>query len=114
MQYIVALVMMLALTAVAHASALTGDDLRRAVAGKTVAINTSQGQAIVRFQPNGSMFGRMGSHEDRGRWWISADRLCHRWNVWLDEQSHCLKIVKSGRTVYWTRDDGMTGTARIL
>jgi hypothetical protein len=54
-----------------------------------------------------------GSERDSGTWWVSRDRLCQRWDKWLDGKSYCFTLRRDGRTVHWTRNDGTTGVATI-
>jgi hypothetical protein len=99
---------------------LVGEALRTAVAGKTIHLETPIGTVPVAYAPNGTLYGRgggvaayLGASEDRGRWWVSSQQLCQRWNVWLDAKPHCYTIRRDGDRVQWTRDDGRTGSARI-
>ncbi len=106
----------------AMASPLSGKELRRALAGKTIYLSTPLGISVpIRYRANGTMVGRakavlvryVGSPRDRGVWWISGNRLCQRWGKWLDGRAYCYSFRKKGRTVYWRRNDGRTGTAVI-
>lgn len=99
---------------------LAGDSLRSAVSGKTIHLETPLGTVPVAYAPNGTLHGRgngvaayLGASEDRGRWWVTAQRLCQRWNTWLDARPHCYTIRREGDRVHWKRDDGRSGTARI-
>ena len=110
----------LAVSAPAEPSKLTGDALRQAVSGKTVLIATPIGSFPIRYNSNGTMTGRapafvasLGTTRDRGQWWIADDRLCQRWYQWLAAKRHCFKLQHAGPTVYWLRDDGLSGTATI-
>lgn len=99
---------------------LAGDTLRSAVAGKTVYVSTPVGSVPIVYRSNGTMTARSrilagysGPESDRGVWWVSNDRLCQRWQTWLDKEQHCYKMQKQGNTVYWSREDGRSGTATI-
>jgi hypothetical protein len=99
---------------------LSGDSLRAAVAGKTVYLATPVGAVPISYRPNGTMQGQsgslaayIGSGTDRGTWWIARDRLCQRWDTWLDGKLHCYRMRRDGDVVHWSRDDGRTGTATI-
>jgi hypothetical protein len=99
---------------------LAGDALRKAVAGRTVSLETPLGALPINFRIDGSMQGTAGelatytgSDQDNGRWWIAADRLCQRWNKWLGGRSYCFTLRQRGRSVHWTRSDGLTGMATI-
>ncbi len=55
----------------------------------------------------------LGTERDRGQWWIADDRLCQRWDQWLDTKQYCFKLRRVDATVSWLRDDGLSGTAMI-
>lgn len=118
----------LMLASTAHASdepvLLTGKDLRSAVSGKTIYIQTAIGAEVpIRYQPNGTMNGSSSVHlaalageevnADTGRWWVTRAELCQQWNKWSHGRAHCYKLRASGKTVHWSRNDGETGTARL-
>jgi hypothetical protein len=101
-------------------SALQGTALRQAVAGKTVNLETPLGALPISFRVDGTMHAQTvqlaaytGSTQDRGIWWIAADKLCQRWNNWLSRQSYCFSLRQQGRQVHWTRNDGLSGLATI-
>ena len=101
---------------------LGGDLLQRAVAGKTVHLDTPLGVAIpITFHANGIMSGKagvleyfLGAETDRGRWWIADGKLCQKWFKWLDAQPSCMRLQQDGDRIFWRRDDGVNGTARIV
>lgn len=106
----------------ANTGALNGSELRKAVAGKTVYLSTSGIVLPISYRSNGTMRGQLkafaaalagGKPTDSGRWWISNDQLCQRWNRWLDGKSYCYKLTRNGQSVVWVRNDGRSGTARI-
>jgi hypothetical protein len=112
----------LAQAVVAQESALTGQQLKQAVAGKTVYVSTPLGSVPIRYSANGTISARTDlalldgekTTSDRGRWWVSGDRLCIRWQNWMDGRSYCFSMQKTSATsVRWQRHDGKTGTARI-
>jgi hypothetical protein len=99
---------------------LAGETLRKAVAGKTVHLETPLGSLPISYRDNGTMHSSTlqlaaytGSVRDRGIWWIVADRLCQRWNTWLEGKSYCFRLRQEGDSVQWTRDDGLSGVATI-
>ena len=110
-------------TAVAQESQaqMDNDALRRAVAGRTVHLATPLGSLPIKYRLDGTMSGSAGSlasytgsERDRGRWWVVADKLCQRWNMWLDAKSYCFRLrQQDGSTVHWTRNDGVSGVATI-
>lgn len=99
---------------------LQGSTLQKAVAGKTVHLATPLGSLPIKFRIDGSMSGRAGdlasytgSAQDSGRWWVSAEKLCQRWQTWLDGKTYCFTLRQQGKTVHWVRNDGMSGRAII-
>lgn len=104
----------------ADSSALSGSLLHQAVAGKTVSISSPVGTIPVKYRMNGTMSGSStalaavtGSARDSGRWWVSGDKLCQRWNTWLDAKTHCVTLRRSGATLHWAASDGRTGVASV-
>lgn len=102
---------------------LKGPELRKTVAGKTIYLQASGIVLPIAYRTNGTMSGRLqamaaafaggGSQKDSGRWWISKNQLCQRWNKWLKGKSYCYKLSRNGQSVVWVRNDGRRGTARI-
>jgi hypothetical protein len=110
----------LAASALAEPSKLTGEALRQAVSARTVLIATAMGSFRIRYNSDGTMTARapalaasLETERDRGRWWIADDSLCQRWYQWLDAKRYCFKLHHVGATVYWLRDDGLSGTATL-
>jgi hypothetical protein len=107
----------------AGASSLSGDELRRAITGKTIYLDVSGFELPIHYLGNGRMSGSMGTvaatlsigdrASDEGRWWIEANQLCQRWTSWLDSKAYCYTLTRHGGTVQWFRNDGRSGTARI-
>jgi hypothetical protein len=103
---------------------LTGKSLRSAISGKTIHLHTPVGSTVpIRYRPNGTMTGSSSASlaalagekvtKDRGRWWVSNSQLCQKWRNWSDGRSYCYKLSVNGSSVYWTRSDGRSGTARL-
>ena len=112
--------MVAAETAAASGAEMNGEALRQTLAGRTIHLSTPLGGLPISFRADGSMSATagslasyVGSERDRGRWWISGDQLCQRWNTWLGGQSYCFRLRQYGRTVHWTRNDGLSGVATI-
>ena len=117
------LILMLAATdAHAGSSALSGDDIKQTVAGAVFAVDTPLGSTLpIAYGEDGRMSAEagalaylLGSPTDSGSWWISGNRLCQKWRRWFDGAVHCLRLSQEGRQVFWRRDDGESGTARIV
>jgi hypothetical protein len=103
---------------------LTGKQLRSAVSGKTLYIQTPIGAEVpVRYRPNGTMLGRSSAQlamlagedvkADKGRWWVKSTQLCQKWNNWSNGKSYCYRFQINGNSVSWTRNDGKSGSARL-
>lgn len=97
-------------------------ELRTAVAGKTVTIDTPLGLPLsVNYGANGIMTGSvgtalavyLGSAQDRGRWSIKQGKLCQKWFRWLSGETTCLSLRQEGSKIFWLSDEGRTGTATI-
>jgi hypothetical protein len=73
-----------------------------------------QGNGVVDGSGEAVGLGRFMAPTDRGRWWVVDDRLCQQWEEWYDGQRHCFILERTGETtLYWKRDDGLEGEARI-
>lgn len=101
---------------------LGDDELKTAVVGKTVKIDTPLGTPItVMYSANGLMNGQagtalgvyLGATTDRGRWSIKDGKLCQKWFKWLDAETTCMSIRQDGQKIFWKSDTGKTGTATI-
>ncbi len=108
---------------VSEEAALSGDDLRRTVAGRTIVLDTPVGGIPIVYQSNGALTGTakgmpahlmQGPSQDRGRWWIASGAVCQQWSAWLEGRKHCYQMRIRGKLVHWRREDGRTGTARIV
>ena len=108
----------------AHAGeeALTGAALQTAVSGRTVYINTPMGEVPIRYSKNGSVSGHTelavlngeSTTRDHGRWWVSQNKLCIRWQNWMSGATHCFTMHRVGPwVVRWRREDGKSGLARL-
>ncbi len=111
-----------AAAAAADPQPMTGQNLSEIVPGASVQIDTPLGTKLpIKFTANGMMSGEagalawfLGSTTDRGRWWVADDKLCHKWFKWFDADVQCLKLKRDGEKLYWSRDDGKTGTATLM
>jgi hypothetical protein len=109
---------------VIEAAALTDEQLREAIIGKTVYLSISGFELPIHYKANGRMTGSMSQvaaafsrgdgSRDSGRWWIEANQLCQRWTSWMDGQTNCYKITRQGNVINWVRQDGVSGTVRIV
>ena len=101
---------------------LTGAAIRDLLTGRTLNLDTPLGSSLpVALNDDGSMTGKagdlgfyLGSDKDQGKWWTKGSRLCQKWNRWLYGAENCMRIKQDGETLTWLRDDGMSGTARLM
>ena len=111
-------------TAAENGRDLSGQQLRTALSGKTLYIQTPIGAEVpVKYRHNGTMQGRSSTqlamlagedvNADKGRWWIKSTQLCQKWNNWADGRAYCYRFRIKGDSVYWTRNDGKSGSARL-
>jgi hypothetical protein len=100
----------LAVSAPAEPSKLVGEALRQAVSGKTVLIATPIGSFPIRYNSNGTMTGRAPAFvASVGTKRASLPALVPM----ARRQTILLQAGACGPTVYWLRDDGLSGTATI-
>jgi hypothetical protein len=107
----------------AEDAALNGDELKKAISGKTVFLKISGFELPIKYAANGRMTGKMSTvaaslsrgdgSSDSGKWWVENDQLCQKWTAWMDSKTYCYKLTQQGKTVRWVRSDGKSGTARI-
>jgi len=112
-----------ATVALAEPTTIAGDELKKAISGKTVFLNISGFELPISYSANGRMSGKMSTiaasfsrgdgTQDHGKWWVAGDQLCQQWSSWMDGKSYCYRLTRNGSTVQWTRNDGRSGTARI-
>jgi hypothetical protein len=51
---------------------------------------------------------------DKGRWWVSGNKLCQQWQEWYKGRTFCFTVAKlSSDRIRWVRDDGKSGVARL-
>lgn len=112
----------LASAAVAEPTPMSGDAIKDALPGSRLVLDTPLGTKIpIRFTGDGMMTGEagelasvLGAAKDRGRWWVDGGRLCYKWFRWFDAESRCVSVRQDGSRIYWTQDDGESGTATLI
>jgi hypothetical protein len=99
---------------------LDESQLRDAITGKTVRLETSIGAIPISFRADGTMTGRstdlanyLGRSYDTGSWWIDSNQLCQKWKLWMDAKPYCFSLRQAGTKVQWTRSDGMKGMLTV-
>jgi hypothetical protein len=108
----------------ADAQALSGAEIGKTIRGKRVYLATPFGAELpLLYRSDGRLEGTGSGIKldarvqsaDLGRWWIAGARLCQKWSSWYDGQTQCFAIDRTGPTsIAWRRDDGLSGTARIV
>ncbi|MFN4143679.1 hypothetical protein [Aestuariivirga sp.] len=102
---------------------LAGAALKSWISGKRVYLAVPLGGELpLTYRRNGVVdgsgeaagLGKYMKPKDRGRWWVSGDRLCQKWQEWYDGRTFCFTVAKlpDGR-IRWVRDDGKSGIARV-
>lgn len=109
--------------AIGQPADLSGPEIRGLIAGKRVYLATPFGGEFPLFyKTNGAVdgsgeavgLGRYMRPTDSGRWWIAGDRLCQKWTSWYDGRQFCFTLRQGkGSRLFWTRDDGLSGRARV-
>jgi hypothetical protein len=100
---------------------LSGQQISDLVAGTTVEIETPVGTKLpILYARDGGLSGEarslawyLGAVSDSGRWWVTSDQLCHKWNRWFDSEPQCMRLSKEGRIIRWRNQDGTSGGATI-
>jgi hypothetical protein len=100
---------------------LSGQAIKTTLPGSVLKLDTPLGTVVpISFGGNGIMSGDagqlasyLGSQKDRGRYWLTEDRICYKWFRWFSGEQHCLSIARDGKKIFWKRDDGESGTATL-
>lgn len=86
-------------------------------AGKTLVVSSRYGDIPMRFSHDGTIVASSPAPlaaGDRGRWWVSQQRICVQWQTWKEGQPHCFAIEMAGAsTLHWHADTGEEGVARF-
>lgn len=102
---------------------LTGEAIKTTLGGSRLALDTPVGSTVaVHIGQDGLMSGEagtalgavLGASKDRGRWWVSEDKVCFKWFRWFDAEQRCATITLNGDRFTWHKDDGDTGTGTIV
>jgi uncharacterized protein YraI len=107
--------------AIAEPVRMTSDDIRRAMPGALLEIDTPLRISIpVKVGTDGLMSAEagalgltLGATKDRGRWWTADDKLCMKWFRWFDARERCMVLHREGNRVQWAEGSGESGTATI-
>ena len=108
-------------TAMAEPVRMSGDDIKRAMPGALLEIDTPLRISIpVKVGTDGLVSAEagalgltLGATKDRGRWWTEGDKLCMKWFRWFDAKPRCMTLLREGDRVQWSEGSGESGTATI-
>ena len=111
-----------AVAAIAETRPIKGETVKALISGNTVELDSPIGAKLpLNFTDDGLVAGNsvvlafyLGSTKDRGRWWITGDKLCTKFFRWFDAKQRCMVIRPDGAKFAWTMDDGDSGTASIV
>ena len=98
----------------------TPDEIRRAIVGRTVTINTSTSGVTSHriYRTDGTVSLRARRRDgslitDSGKWEIRGARVCHRWKFIGNGQKRCPIVTVLGDKIYYTGQRGsMEGVTR--
>lgn len=115
--------LVLAFAVPAVADSLSGDDIRSEIVGRRIYLATPfGGEFPLNYYRSGTIdgngealgLGRFVRPTDRGKWWVSGDRLCQRFETWYQGAPKCFELTRIGPArVRWVEANGESGTARI-
>jgi hypothetical protein len=107
----------------ASASELSGSEIKGAIAGKQVMLRTFWGGFPLRYANSGSVTGdgtalglaKYFAPKETGKWWVAGNKLCQQFPTWYKGKQFCFTLAKQNETTLkWVRDDGYSGTAKIM
>ena len=98
-------------------------DIRKTITGVRIMLQFPFGEFPLTYRPDGTVtgdgtkvgLGRFFAPRETGKWWIEGNRLCQQWPTWYEGEVFCFQLQKTGdRSLFWLRDDGESGKARIV
>lgn len=102
---------------------LAGQQLKSFISGKRIYLAVPFGGEIpLTYRANGVVdgsgeaagLGKYMTPTDKGRWWVSGNKLCQKWQQWYKGRTFCFTVSKlSQDRIRWVRDDGKSGVARL-
>ncbi len=102
---------------------LTSSSAKRVLTGSAILIRMPLGGGFkISYGRNGRLSGSSSvfsvntssGSKDRGKWWVRKGQVCQQWDTWYKGKPYCFKLRLDGNTVYWTRNDGLSGKAKLL
>jgi hypothetical protein len=107
----------------AFAEQLSGPDIQTTINGKQVMLKTFWGGFPLRYSTSGAVTGdgtalglaKFFAPKETGKWWVAGDQLCQQFPTWYKGQKLCFTLERQNETTLkWVREDGYSGTARIM
>ncbi len=102
---------------------LSGSTLKSFISGKRIYMQVPLGGELpLTYRTDGRVdgtgeaagLGRYMTPKDSGRWWVTGDKLCQKWQEWYDGKTFCFTVTKiNDSRIRWLRDDGRSGVARV-
>ena len=102
---------------------LTAGDIRGEIIGRRIYLAAPFGGELpLHYRSDGRVDGSgeavgLGKYlkpNDSGKWWIAGDKLCQQFTTWYNGAKMCFDLKRvAGGKVFWRRDNGETGVARI-
>lgn len=116
------------LFSVTSASAFDGKKLgtsamKRTLTGSAILIPTPLGGGFkISYARGGRMNGSSSvfslnsawGSKDTGKWWVRKGQLCQKWENWYKGKPYCFDLRFAGEKIHWTRNDGLSGKAKLL
>ena len=109
--------------AASKGKALGSENAKHVLTDSSILIPTPLGGGFrINYGRGGRLSGSSGifslnsawGSSDRGKWWVRNGQVCQKWNTWYKGKPYCFKLRLDGKTVYWTRNDGLSGKAELL
>jgi hypothetical protein len=107
----------------AFAEQLSGPDIQTTINGKQVMLKTFWGGFPLRYSTSGAVTGdgtalglaKFFAPKETGKWWVAGDQLCQQFPTWYKGQKLCFTLERQNETTLkWVREDGYSGTAKIM
>jgi hypothetical protein len=107
----------------ALASDLSGKEIQTTIGGKQVMLRTFWGGFPLRYASSGAVTGdgtalglaKYFSPKETGKWWVAGNQLCQQFPTWYKGKQFCFTLSRTNETTLkWVRDDGYSGTAKIM
>ena len=107
----------------AFSAQLTGPDIKTTIGGKQVMLKTFWGGFPLRYGSSGNVTGdgtalglaKFFAPKETGKWWVAGNQLCQQFPTWYQGKKLCFTLERQNpTTLKWVRDDGYSGTAKIM